>query len=155
MSKNKKKKKKVQSTQPTEKKQELKFNCLRCGKCCIDTTPSFTKDEYKKVRDLKITRDRNIKLIKKELTAITRGIGENHIQHGYSYFTENSIKKLEMGVIAAQIFGAPPCEFLDKNDDGKYSCAIYPYRPSVCRDYGIKEWTCPNNPDFLLKKLTK
>ena len=155
MSKNKKKKKKAQVIQPIEKKQEIQFNCLRCGKCCIDTAPSFSKEEYKVVRDLKVTRERNIKFQKVHLTEFGNSFSKTPSNQGYSYFTENSVKKLKMGVIATRILGAPPCEFLDKDEDGKCSCAIYHYRPAVCRDYGIKEWTCPNNPNFPLKKLTK
>ena len=44
-----------------------------------------------------------------------------------------------------------PCEFLDVDADGKYSCSIYPLRPAVCKDFAIKEWECPNNPEFYGK----
>jgi Fe-S-cluster containining protein len=151
MGKKKKKKEKKgtsvpQATPCTPKKQ---FICQRCGDCCINSTPAFTKEEYKVIRDLKVTRERNIKFTKVNFDAPFKDISSKRILQGYAYFTGNGIKTLNMGVKAAKILGAPPCEFLDRDENGKSSCAIYAHRPSVCRDFGVKEWTCPNNPDYL------
>lgn len=155
MSKNKKKKKKVVSqtcksiptSEPSEKKQ---FICLRCGFCCIHSTPSFTREEYKIVRDLKVTRERNVKFTKYKFETLVNRFNNRQVMQAYSYFTENGLKTLHMGRGETP----PPCEFLDKDEEGKHSCAIYAHRPSVCRDFGVKEWDCPNNPDYL-KKATK
>jgi Fe-S-cluster containining protein len=76
---------------------------------------------------------------------ITDKYSPNYLQRQYSYFTLNGVKTLS----CRKGDSPPPCEFLDKDDEGKYSCAIYAFRPSVCRDFGVKEWECPNNPGFL------
>lgn len=147
----KKKKKKQTSIQTKPKPEKEPFICLRCGYCCICSTPAFTKEEYKKVRDLKITKDRNISFHKVRFdTKVTNG----KVYEQYAYFTKNGLETLNLDRKTARIVDPPPCEFLDKDEDGNYSCSIYPYRPSVCRDFGVKEWTCPNNPDYL-KKVTK
>ena len=151
MSKNKKKKKKIvkpQAQKPQEQKEP--FVCLRCGHCCIYSTPSFTKEEYKVVRDLKVTRERNVRFEKVKFETLVNRFNPKQVYQAYSYFTMNSVKKLSM--LKGET--PPPCEFLDKDEEGKHSCAIYSHRPSVCRDFGVKEWTCPNNPDYL-KKATK
>ena len=145
----KKTKKKHPSNQQKPEQEKVQFHCSRCGYCCICSTPSFTKEEYKKVRDLKITKDRNIKFIKVKFD--TR-IENKKIYQEYSYFTENGHKTLNITAAQANIITPPPCEFLDKNGDGTYSCAIYPHRPSVCKDFGVKEWECPNNPDYLKQR---
>ena len=146
-------KKKIQK-QNTQKQQPEKkeFKCLRCGYCCICSTPSFTKEEYKRVRDLKETKDRNVKFTKVKFDT---KIENKHILQEYAYFTKNGLETLNMSKLVADLVGGPPpCEYLDKDENGQYSCAIYPYRPSVCKDFGVKEWECPNNPDYL-KKVTK
>ena len=151
MSKNKKKKrtsKKTEASQPLQKKKE--FICLRCGYCCICSTPAFTREEYKIVRDLRVTRERNVTFKKVNFGVLVSRFNRNSTFKEYAYFTENGVKTLELGHGTTP----PPCEFLDKDEEGKYSCAIYSHRPSVCRDFGVKEWTCPNNPDYL-KKATE
>ena len=77
---------------PTKQKMQPKkapFICQRCGYCCICSTPAFTKEEYKKVRDLQITKDRNVKFIK--VTFDTK-IENRHVYKEYAYFTENGYK---------------------------------------------------------------
>ena len=151
MSKNKKKKKQVNAQKnPQPKIVKEPFNCLRCGYCCIYSTPSFTREEYKEVRDLKVTRDRNVKFSKVRFEQVIDRLDRKRAYQGYSYFTESGIKTLN----TPKGCTPPPCEYLDKDEEGKCSCAIYAHRPSVCRDFGVKEWTCPNNPDYL-KKATK
>ena len=145
------KKKKQTPTKQKMQSEKAPFICQRCGYCCICSTPAFTKEEYKKVRDLQITKDRNVKFIK--VTFDTK-IENRHIYKEYAYFTENGYKTLNITKAQASIITPPPCEFLDKDENGLHSCAIYSHRPSVCRDFGIKEWECPNNPDYL-KKVTK
>lgn len=153
MSKNKKKKKKPIKAQvvPTPLEEEKKFVCLRCGFCCICSTPAFTREEYKKVRDLKITRERNVKFTKVKFGTLVSRFNKRITLQEYAYFTQKGVDTLKLGTGCKN---PPPCEFLDKDDEGKHFCAIYPYRPSVCRDFGVKEWACPNNPDYL-KKTTK
>jgi len=143
-----KKKKKQSSISPKPQPPKKQFNCIRCGHCCIFSTPTFTKEEYKKVRDLKITKDRNILFQKVNFGIIN--INGRDVQE-YAYFTTNGYTTFKMGAKAAKIQDPPPCEYLDKDKEGHYSCAIYPFRPSVCRDFGVKEWDCPNNPDYLKK----
>ena len=150
MSNKKKKKKKVLYLNSLPLQEKKQFNCLRCGFCCIYSTPAFNKQEYKIVRDLKITRDRNVIFKKIKFNTLVSKFNSKQVFQEYAYFTEKGAETLGLRPGAIP----PPCEFLDKDEEGKYSCAIYPYRPSVCRDFGVKEWDCPNNPDYL-KKATK
>ena len=145
----KNKKKKRPATVPSKPQPEKKaFKCLRCGYCCICSTPAFTKEEYKRVRDLPITRARDVKFQK---VADNKLDTNGHIYKEYAYFTANGYFTYNMTADQAKLMSPPPCEFLDKNEDGTYSCAIYAYRPLVCKDFGVKEWPCPNNPDYLKK----
>jgi Fe-S-cluster containining protein len=146
MSKKKnKKKKKIVASEGVPQEPKKVFNCLRCGYCCICSTPSFTKEEYKRVRDLKITKERKVEFKKVDFGVITDKYSPNYLKRQYSYFTLNGLKTLS----CREGDTPPPCEFLDKDEEGKHSCAIYAFRPSVCRDFGVKEWECPNNPGFL------
>ena len=151
MSKNKKKKRTIKKNEPSQPLQNKKeFICLRCGYCCICSTPAFTREEYKVVKNLRITRERNVTFKKVNFDTLVNRFNPKKVFREYAYFTENGIKTLGIG----RGIVPPPCEFLDKDEDGKYLCAIYPYRPSVCKDFGVKEWQCPNNPNYL-KKVTE
>lgn len=147
MSKKKKKKKKVVKVDSPPLQEKKQFVCLRCGFCCICSTPAFTRQEYKIVRDLKIAMERNVIFKKVKFNTLVSRFNSKQVFQEYAYFTIKGLKTLDLGPGDTP----PPCEFLDKDEEGKYSCAIHPYSPSVCRDYGVKEWDCLNNPNYLKK----
>ena len=120
-----------------DNKEVKKFICQRCGECCIDSAPTMNHDEYKRIKKSLVAQKRKVEFKKVKF------------EGGYAYFTKRGYDKLKMGRDLALLMGLKPCEFLDKDDEGKYKCAIYPIRPSVCKDFGIRQWECPKNPGFL------
>ena len=117
------------------------FKCERCGLCCINTFRSFDRDEVKKISKLEETRKRNVKFTKYKF-GIKSGFTENGKAIGveYCYFTDSGLYNITIASPNNMRF--KPCEYLDKDENGKYYCSIYPYRPSVCRDFAVTEGEC-------------
>lgn len=90
--------------------EKLKLNelvpCRRCGWCCIDTTPRLLPGE--------------IDLMCQHLNIDQEKFIEKYIN------TEWFDKKKEYALKS-------PCPFLNKNDENRYNCQIYLFRPFVCR----------------------
>jgi len=127
------------------------FKCDRCGFCCINSYPSFEHDEYKRIKKSKEAIKRNVKFVKYKFGVKNNPLSKNGKAIGveFCYFTENG--HYNYTVARVTHLSHKPCEFLEKDENGKYYCAIYSIRPSVCRDFGIKEWECPKHPEFYGK----
>ena len=104
-----------------------KFDCKRCGRCCIHSIPQFEEAEYLAVRDF----------------ALQRGIlfKELNTKDGLIYTPLKTYERL-MGIIkgCGQYVGKEPvlwCEFLIFDENHKASCMIYGQRPIVCRAFGL------------------
>lgn len=130
----------------TEKKE---FKCKRCGYCCIHSYPSIDYDEIKRIKKSKQAIARNVKFKKYIFDIEKDPFNKNRMHVGFCYFTLNGYYNYTI----ARVTRMPhkPCEFLDRDENGNCSCSIYAIRPSVCKDFGIKEWECPNNPEYYGK----
>ena len=104
-----------------------KFECKRCGRCCVHSIPEFEEAEYLAVRDI----------------ALQRGIQFKQIHHedGDIYTPLKTYERL-MEIIKGRgsFVGKEPvlrCEFLQYDKDCKSYCMIYDLRPEVCRVFGL------------------
>lgn len=130
----------------TEKKE---FKCKRCGYCCIHSYPSIDHDEIKRIKKSKQAIARNVKFKKYIFDIEKDPFNKNRMHVGFCYFTLNGYYNYTIARVTRM--SHKPCEFLDRDENGNYSCSIYAIRPSVCKDFGIKEWECPNNPEYYSK----
>jgi Fe-S-cluster containining protein len=125
-----------------------KFECQRCGFCCIYSYPSFDRDDVKRIKNLEETRKRNVHFNKYKF-----GVKADNLRKGkaigveYCYFTDNGLFNYTIARFGKMAH--KPCEFLDKDEEGKHFCSIYSKRPSVCRDFAVKEWECPRQAGLL------
>lgn len=130
----------------TEKKE---FKCKRCGYCCIHSYPSIDHDEIKRIKKSKQAIARNVKFKKYIFDIEKDPFNKNRMHVGFCYFTLNGYYNYTIARVTRM--SHKPCEFLDRDENGNCSCSIYVIRPSVCKDFGIKEWECPNNPEYYGK----
>lgn len=111
-----------------------KFDCKRCGRCCIHSIPQFEEAEYLAVRDF----------------ALQRGIlfKELNTKDGLIYTPLKTYERLMKTIQGhGQYVGKEPvlwCEFLKFDENHKASCMIYDQRPIVCRAFGL-------NPNDITK----
>ena len=118
-------------TKKTDIRMGKKFECKRCGRCCMHSIPQFEEDEYLRVREI----------------ALKRGIVFKKLTHpdGDFYTPEKTYKNLiDVLMGKGKFIGKEPvlqCEFLEIDKNGKSSCTIYELRPIVCKIFG----TNPND----------
>ena len=111
-----------------------KFECKRCGRCCVHSIPQFEESEYLAVRDFALQRG----ILFKELKS----------KDGIFYTPLKTYERLlEVLQGRGEYVGKEPvlrCEFLQYDKNCKASCMIYDQRPIVCRTFGL-------NPNDITK----
>ncbi len=102
---------------PKKMRLQKRTSCIRCGKCCTDSSPSLLKEDLALFTSGVLSYDNTYTIRQGELV---RSHGDGHI---YESFTE-LIKIRSKGE-------GPVCIFYGE-DEG---CGIYENRPSQCRQY--------------------
>lgn len=119
----------------------MTFKCQRCGKCC-GIVP-FNKQEFAKIRDY--AKKHHIGFTKQEM-------GDKVVyfpKSTYKAFLIASERAKNEGRLIDNQFDRVVCPFLQYDEKGLSSCAIYENRPEICRLFGHGGHpflTCPNNP---------
>lgn len=119
----------------------MTFKCQRCGKCC-GIVP-FNKQEFAQIRDY--AKKHHIGFTKQEM-------GDKVVyfpKSTYKAFLIASERAKNEGRLIDNQFDRVVCPFLQYDEKGLSSCAIYENRPEICRLFGHGGHpflTCPNNP---------
>ena len=93
---------------PFYERQLLRFDCTRCGRCCVSGGGYYLfmdENEVEKIR--------------------------THLQLSRGWFRRRYLRRLPDGDLVASWQSDGRCVFLDEKEE----CGIYPVRPVQCRTY--------------------
>jgi Fe-S-cluster containining protein len=93
---------------PFFEQQALRFECTRCGRCCVAGNGYYVylgRDEVARIR--------------------------NYLGLSSGWFRRRYLHRTEAGEMVAAFHGDGRCAFLDEDN----RCRVYPVRPVQCRTY--------------------